>query len=136
MPESKISVLEKFLQTRGKSVVFVLNQGNADAKTGNAWDNLTDHGKLTARAYEFEGVDLYSALKGYLKQNKVPFSTHGELQDKYMIRVESEEGKKAVQTFVANVTNYREVEGRTYSVDDDTKRTQFRKLLEGLAKGQ
>jgi hypothetical protein len=103
MPRSRIETLSKTYPERNKTLFFILNRALINPATYNFWEHLVGREKTGKFEIDFEGVYLYSALRGYLTEQKIHCQPFGHLPIESMMRLEDMKDIEAVNNFLKRI---------------------------------
>ncbi len=133
---SSIKILQKSLPSKKKNLLFILNADNIDSTTRAAWDALENSTTTGSSTLSLERVDIYNALRAYMDEEGIPYTSHGELSKEYLIRLEDGNDIKRTSELLKTIAGYGQLESstKTRSVVEDEGLTEFKQRMNEAAK--
>ena len=118
---SLVKILQKPIKGK-EPLIFLVN---ADAPTDEVFYSLSDKGRLSSKEV---AVD-YDAVRGYLDEQKIPYSAQGEISVNWILRLKNHEDIVELMQFLAQINGYAALEARVHSDEDDERIKEFKNKL-------
>jgi hypothetical protein len=127
---SLVQILQKPILGKKNPLIFVGDENNFEQTFYELWDSLTNHGELKSLSVNFDRVNLYNAIRGYLDDKKVTYKPQGKVSTDFLLRLDEDKDIQTLISFLTEVKKYDKIENRSHSLDEQKELEEFREQLE------
>ena len=123
---SLIHILQKPISARKNPLIFVRN---GEILTDRTWYSLTNDNTLPFMDLQFDRVNLYNAVRGYLDEQGIKYKPQGENPLNILLRLDEESDIITLMHLFAKVKRNNEIEARIHSGEEEKAVIKFREQL-------
>ena len=110
----------------GNQAVYVLRTPAQNQEAVKLLAVLTAGRKQKPEDQNFDGVNFYNAVRGYLDEKGLPYGQQGELPATAVMRLNDSNAIQGLDKLLEEAQNYAAIERRIHSKSDDEKLEEFR----------